>query len=115
MGDFTDHLQPAEPQGLDTLTKERSQSDLPVKELASHLLSENGFLERQERILQEVVQEKLLSKETQQNLSRPERFKLGLARAKLLRRMADRLKWTAADHKMYVPFRHLQNFVLMGW
>ena len=100
MRDFTDHLQPAKPTGPDTLAKERSQSSIPVDALGSHLLSDDGFLERQERILQVVQKEKLLSKETQQNLSRPDRYKLGLARAKLLRRMQDKLGWKEEDFKM---------------
>ena len=101
MPDFTDHLLPAHPRGPDSLAKERSQSSLPVDDLANHLLSGDDFLLRQERILQVVQGEKLLSKETQQNLSRPDRYKLGLARAKLLRRIAKKLQWTHEDHVMY--------------
>jgi acyl-CoA oxidase len=102
MGDFTDHLRPAAPTGPDTLAKARSQSNLPVRELANHLFSGDGFLERQERVLKEVKKERLLSKSTQQNLSRPDRYKLGLARAKLLRRMSNKLKWDIEDWKMLV-------------
>jgi acyl-CoA oxidase len=102
MGDFTDHLRPAAPTGPDTLAKARSQSNLPVIELANHLFSGDGFLERQERVLKEVKKERLLSKSTQQNLSRPDRYKLGLARAKLLRRMSNKLKWDIEDWKMLV-------------
>jgi acyl-CoA oxidase len=99
MVDFTAKLLPAEPRGPDTLAKERAQSSLPVKELANHLLS-SEYLERQERVLKELKKEKLLSKTTQQNLSRPDRYKLGLARAKLLRRMSDRLGWSFEDYRM---------------
>ena len=102
MVDFTDTLKPAEPRGPDTLAKERSGSSLPVKELATHLFSRDGFLDRQQQILREVQKEKLLSKSSQQNLSRPDRYKLGLARAKLLRRIAKKLGWSDEDHKMYV-------------
>ncbi|MCJ1304100.1 hypothetical protein MMC08_006912, partial [Hypocenomyce scalaris] len=100
MADFTDNLKPAEPRGSETLAKERAQSALPVQELAKHLLSRDGFLERQERVLEELQKERLFSKETQQNLSRPERYHLGLARAKLLRRMSDKLKWDPEDYRM---------------
>lgn len=100
MADFTDRLEPAAPKGPDTLAKERSQSSLPVKELANHLLANDRFLERQERILHELEREKLFSKSMQQNLSRPDRYKLGLARAKLLRRMADKFNWDEEDHRM---------------
>lgn len=55
-------------------------------------------------MLEAVMKEKLLTKETQLNLSRPERYKLGLARAKLLRRMSDKLKWDSEDAKMCEAF-----------
>jgi acyl-CoA oxidase len=87
MPDFTDNLQPAEPSGPTILAKEREQSDVPVKELSDHLLSGNGFLERQAR---------------QQNLSRPERYHLGLARGKKLRRLVDQHNWSEEDHEMAV-------------
>jgi|SRR5277367_4549671 len=99
MADFTAKLLPAEPRGPDTLAKERAQTSLPVRELANHLLS-SGYLERQDRVLKQLKKEKLLSKSTQQNLSRPDRYKLGLARAKLLRRMSDKLGWSMEDYKM---------------
>lgn len=102
MPDFAAKLQPAEPSGSAALASERARSDVPVKELAQHLFAEDDFLRRQDRVLRELVKEPLLSKKTQQHLSRPDRYKLGLARAKLLRRMADRLGWDAEDHKMYV-------------
>lgn len=101
MTDFTDSLRPAKPTGPNSLAAERSQSALPVKRLASHLLSDE-YLERQERILKELKKENLLSKKTQQNPSRPDRYKLGLARAKLLRRISDRLRWDHQDHQMLV-------------
>lgn len=100
MPDFTDTLWPAEPDGPTTLAKERSQSLLQVEELAEHLLGRDGFLKRQERILPVLQRELLLDKSTQQNLSRPDRYKLGLARAKLLRRLADKHGWDLEDYKM---------------
>jgi acyl-CoA oxidase len=100
MKNFTDYLQPAKPTGPDTLAKERNQSSIDANALGDHLLSSDGFLDRQRRILQAVQKEKLLSKEKQQNLSRPDRYKLGLARAKLLRRMQDKYSWNEDDLKM---------------
>lgn len=44
--------------------------------------------------------EPILSKDKQQNLSRPERFKLALARGKLLRRLKNKHQWSLEDHKM---------------
>lgn len=119
MPDFTDKLRPSQPDGPTTLAREREQSSISTEELGSHLLSSDGFLERQARILPVVQREPLLAKDKQQNLSRPERFKLGLARAKLLRRLVDQHQWNHEDYKMaeYLVsdvspyFLHLEMFV----
>lgn len=100
MPDFTDKLRPSQPDGPTTLAREREQSSISVNELSKYLLSSDGFLDRQARILSLLQREPLFSKAKQQNLSRPDRFKLGLARAKLLRRMADKHGWTHEDYKM---------------
>jgi len=102
MPDFTDNLQPAEPSGPTILARERKQSNVPVKELSEHLLSGNGFLERQARILPYLQKDPLFSKARQQNLSRPERYHLGLARGKKLRRLVDQHNWSEEDHEMAV-------------
>ena len=101
MGDFTDNLKPAEPRGPETLAKERSQSSLPVQELAQHLFPD-GFLQRQDRILKELQKHKVFSKQTQLNLARPDRYKLGLSRAKLTRRIAAKQNWNDEDQEMYM-------------
>ncbi|KAK5711960.1 hypothetical protein LTR17_018168 [Elasticomyces elasticus] len=98
--DFTDFLKPATPTGPDILAKERSQSDVPIEELSKHLLSRNDFLTRQDRVLRVLINEPLFNKEKQQNLSRPERYHLGLARAKKLRRLSDQHGWDDEDHAM---------------
>ena len=100
--DFASRLKPAEPSGSAILGSERERSSVPVSDLAQHLFARDDFLQRQDRVLRELLKEPLLSKQTQQHLSRPDRYKLGLARAKLLRRMADRLGWDTEDHKMFV-------------
>jgi len=99
-GDFTDGLKPASPSGPDILTKERNQSDVPVEELAQHLLGHNNFLTRQDRVLRVLEKESLFDKSKQMNLSRPERYHLGLARAKKLRRLSDQHGWDDEDHSM---------------
>ena len=99
MSDFTDNLKPASPSGPDILALERSQSDVPVEELSKHLFPDN-FLSRQQRILLVLEQDSLFTKIKQQNLSRPERYQLGLARAKKLRRLADEHGWDAEDQVM---------------
>lgn len=119
MPDFTDNLRPSQPYGPTTLAREREQSDVSTQELAEHLLSSDGFLERQARILPILQQEPLFSKAKQQNLSRPERFKLGVARAKLVRRLTDKHKWNPDEQKMaeYLLddispyFLHLEMFI----
>lgn len=100
MPDFTDSLKPASPHPSSVLQKQRTESDVPVQELAQHLLSRNDFLRRQERILRILEKEPLFNKSRQQNLSRPERYHLGLARAKQLRRLSDKHGWDAEDDKM---------------
>jgi len=100
MADFTDSLKPAEPTGPSILANERNQSNVPVDELANHLLSRNGFLERQARILPILKNDPLFRKTKQFNLSRPERYHLGLARAKKLRRLADQYGWSTDDQEM---------------
>ena len=100
MRDFTDALRPAEPSGPSILAKERSHSNVPVEELSHHLLSHGDFLKRQARILPFLEKDRLFSKAKQSNLSRPERYHLGLARAKKLRRLADQHGWDQDDYDM---------------
>ncbi|KAJ5211247.1 Acyl-CoA oxidase [Penicillium cf. griseofulvum] len=119
MSDFTDNLRPSQPDGPTTLARERQQSNIATEELGKHLLASDGFLERQARILPIIQQEPLFSKDQQQNLSRPERFKLGVARAKLLRRMRNTLKWSYLEYQMaeYLVddvspyFLHMEMFI----
>lgn len=101
MADFTATLKPAtQSDGAATLARERAQSTIPVQGLAKHLLSRDDFLNRQERILKVLQREPLLSKTNQMNLSRPDRYQLGLARAKLLRRLALKHSWDHEDYKV---------------
>ncbi|CAG8038847.1 unnamed protein product [Penicillium nalgiovense] len=119
MPDFTDNLRPSQPDGPTTLTRERQQSNIATEELGQHLLGSDGFLERQARILPIIQQEPLFSKDQQQNLSRPEMFKLGVARAKILRRMRDLHKWSYLEYQMaeYLVddvspyFLHMEMFI----
>lgn len=99
MPDFTDRLKPRY-DGAATLEAERNGSTLNVDALARHLLSRDGFLERQEKVLAVLSKEKLFNKDQQLNLSRPERYHLGLARAKAIQRIARREGWDHEDYKM---------------
>jgi len=100
MPDFTDKLKPASPGGDAILARERGASNVPIQELSEHLLSRDGFLSRQERILRVLEKDPLFRKSKQMNLSRPERYHLGLARAKKLKRLADQHQWDAEDLSM---------------
>lgn len=97
--DWVDHLKPASPDGSTTITVERSRSDIAVLPLAEHLLG-SQYLKRQARILALIQGDPLFSKEKQANLSRPDRYKVALARAKRMRQMADRYSWDDDDHEM---------------
>lgn len=99
MTDFTDHLKPAH-DGAATLQAERDSSAMNIDELAKHLLSRDDFLHRQERVLRVLSNEKLFKKDQQLNLSRPERYHLGLARAKAIQRIIRREGWDHADYSM---------------
>lgn len=98
--DFTSELKPTGPDGPSIFAELRKKSPVPTKELSDHLLSQHGFLERQDRILNILLKEPLLRKRKQSHLSRPERYWLGLARAKLLRRLSIKHDWDRDDDKM---------------
>jgi acyl-CoA oxidase len=100
MTDFTHHLRPTAPDGPEVLAGERSRSGLSVDQLAHHLLCRNGFLERQKRIVSILQSYPVFSKKNQLNLARPDRYHLGLARAKTLRRLSVKHGWDSEDFKM---------------
>lgn len=99
MPDFTDHLKPAYDGGA-IIAAERARSNINVDELSKHLLSRDGFLERQERVVSVLEKEPLFSKKQQLNLSRTDRYHLGLARAKSLRRMVRKYGWDHEDYRI---------------
>jgi hypothetical protein len=99
MADFTDRLKPAH-DGTATLRAERNGSGIHVDELANHLLSRDEFLERQKKVLSVLSQDKIFDKDQQLNLSRPDRYQLGLARAKAIQRIMRREGWGPADYTM---------------
>jgi acyl-CoA oxidase len=99
MPDFTDNLKPSYDGGA-ILKAERDQSTIDVDELSKHLLSRDDFLARQNRIVPILENEPFFSKKQQLNLSRPERYHLGLARAKALRRLVKKHGWDHEDYRM---------------
>ncbi|KAL9051129.1 MAG: hypothetical protein Q9162_006201 [Coniocarpon cinnabarinum] len=100
MSNFSATLKLASPSTQATLAEERSRSSIPVPELTQHLLCHDDFLNRQSRILALIRNEPIFQKDWQLHLSRPDRYKLGLARAKLLRRLGRKHAWSKADYDM---------------
>jgi acyl-CoA oxidase len=95
--DFTARLEPhPDAQGSTILASERAKSDIDIGSLATHLFGEE-HLARQKRVLSIVQKEKVFSKTNQANLSRPDRYKLGLARGKRMRQLMDAHGWNDAD------------------
>ena len=98
MEDFTSRLRPhPDADGAVALVRERQQSDVDVDKLSTHLFGKQ-FLERQQRILQIILGNgKIFSKANQANLSRPDRYRLGLARGKRMRQLMDEYGWGGDD------------------
>jgi len=99
MATFPDNLKPAY-SGAEALDNERARSTISSQELSKHLLSRGDFLARQARIVKIIEKEPLCSKQNQANLSRPDRYHLGLARAKLLIRLRKKHDWSYEDYTM---------------
>jgi acyl-CoA oxidase len=100
MSDFSDKLQPLQPSGTEILSHERASSDIDIDQLANHLLHRNDFLDRQRRILAELERHTVFSKKNQLDLARPDRYHLGLARAKTLRRLSLKHGWDLEDYRI---------------
>jgi acyl-CoA oxidase len=96
--EWVNELKPGGVSGPSSLAAERAASPLDTEALAVHLLG-SVYLERQGRILSILQREKLFSKETILNLSRPERYMLGLARGKRIRQLQDEHGWTFDEHE----------------
>ena len=96
---WVDNLKPASPDGATSLAAERAGSNVDVDALAEHLLG-SQYLEQQERIVSILQSEKLFSKAQIQNLSRPERYAVGLARGKRMRQLQIQHGWSDEEHEM---------------
>jgi acyl-CoA oxidase len=82
--------------GAEILKYERQRSSINVNALSEHLFGRT-YLERVQRITGILQREKIFSKANQQNLSRPDRYKLGLARGKRMRQLMDEHGWDDDD------------------
>lgn len=97
--DWTAALKPASPDGATIIAQERARSSIAVDQLADYLLTPE-FLKRQNLVLEVLLKEPVFGKTNQANLSRPDRYKLGLARGKKIRQLKDRLRWDNEDYNM---------------
>jgi acyl-CoA oxidase len=97
--DFSINLKPASPDGATVISQERGRSDVDVGQLAQYLHG-TPYLQRQKRILAVITKEKIFDKTQQANLSRPDRYKLGLARGKRMRQLQDQHGWDEDDFVM---------------
>ena len=86
-------LKPSGPQGSEMLQAERDQSNVAVGKLAD-LLHTREVLERQQRILKILQQEKVFDKSLNHSLGRVERIKGSLAKAKRLQQLKVRHGWS---------------------
>ncbi|KAK5943764.1 hypothetical protein PMZ80_004773 [Knufia obscura] len=95
--DWSKDLKPAaSANGAEILAQERQRSQINVDRLSHHLFG-SAYLERQQRILRILQREKIFSKANQANLSRPDRYFLGLARGKRMRQLMDEHTWNDDD------------------
>ena len=99
--EFVNDLKPSEPQCSNTLAAERNGSNIKTTEVAEHLRGRNE-LRRQQWLLHTLASHQVFDKSNQANLSRPDRYRLGLARGKQLIRLAKANNWSDADFDMAI-------------
>jgi len=90
------NLKPAGPQGSELLQMERNASDLNVKKL-SEFLHTKKEIDRKDRILKVLEDEKIFDKSQNYFAGRIDRFETSLARAKRLRQLHVKLGWSKDD------------------
>jgi acyl-CoA oxidase len=97
MADWSRELKPgAGADGAAILTHERQRSSIDVSALSTHLFG-TTYLDRLNRVNAILTKEKIFSKAQQFNLSRPDRYVLGLARGKRMRQLKDEHRWDEDD------------------
>ena len=92
-------LTPSGPQGSELLNQERTQSNIPVQKLSEFLFSKD-VLARQERILGVLKGEKVFNKSQNYFDGREARFQTALARAKRMRQLAVKHRWSQDEYMM---------------
>lgn len=92
-------LTPSGPQGSELLNQERAQSRVPVEKLSEFLFTKE-VLERQEKVLKILKNEKVFEKSQNYFSGREERFLRALARAKRMRQLAVENRWSQDEYMM---------------
>lgn len=95
--DWSKQLKPhPDANGAEILGRERQRSSVNVDALSQHLFGDQ-YLSRQARVTAILSSEKIFDKTQQANLSRPDRYLLGLARGKRMRQLMDKHNWDNDD------------------
>ncbi|MCJ1308408.1 fatty-acyl coenzyme A oxidase [Agyrium rufum] len=92
-------LTPSAPQGSELLEKEREQSNLSVEKLSNYLFTKD-VIDRQAKLLKILEAEKVFDKTNNYFDGRIDRLKTSLARAKRLRQLYVKHKWTQEEYQM---------------
>ena len=90
-------LKPSNPQGAQLLQAERDKSKISVEKLSNFLFTKEA-LDQKERVLQVLQSEKVFDKSNNYFDGRVDKFKTALARAKRLRQLQVKHKWTRDEY-----------------
>lgn len=96
---WVQNLKPSGPQGHELLAAERAKSTLNTQRLA-HFLHGKEELQRRDRILEILEEDKVFDKSRNYFSGRVERFEKSLARGKRLRQLAVKYGWSKDDFNL---------------
>ena len=94
--DWVKALKPSSPQGSELVQHDIAQSKIDVGKLSAFLFTQKA-LDRKQEILGILQAEKIFDKSKNYFDGRVDRFKTALARAKRLRQLEVKYKWTQDD------------------
>ena len=92
-------LKPSGPQGSELLKKERDSSNVNVKQLSTFIHTKET-LERKQRVLKALQDEKVFDKSQNYFAGRIDRFETALARAKRMRQLYVEKNWGIEERQM---------------
>lgn len=90
-------LAPSAPQGTDLLSEERAKSNFDIQKLSDALFTKEA-IDRRDRILHVLQNDKAFDKSGNYYDGRVERYKTALARSKRLRNLTVKHGWTPEDY-----------------